>query len=234
MTTTAIRIIRGALDALSLRGAGQAVNGTIAADLLATLNTMLNGMNLGPTFAYQDIETISPLAANTPYLTIGPGLDLDIARPNRIEGSSFIRVGKIDYPLMPVDTDTFNSIVMKTLNGPWPVVCYWDGASPNGTVSFWPQGACEVHLITRLATGHFADLTTEYALPDGYERMFIFSLAEEAAPSLEVQVPASVTRIAQGARRAVQRNNLTIPQLDIPRISGPDGRYVLADFIAGF
>ncbi len=232
--TTAIKIIRGALDQLGLRGAGQNVSGTIAGEMLDTLNTMTNGMNLGPTFAYRDVETVVALAANTPYLTIGPAQQIAIARPNRIENSSFIRVGTIDYPLLPVDTASYNQIVMKTMNGPWPVVCYWDEGNPLGRVYFWPQGLCEVHLVTRLATGNFADLTTDYLLPDGYERMFIFSLAEEAAPALEVQPSPGVIRIAQAARRAVQRNNLTVPQLYVPCITDTnDGRYVLADFIAG-
>lgn len=232
--TTATKIIRGALDALGLRGAGQNVSGVDAEHCLRRLNTLLDAMNLGPTFSYTDVETVVSLPANTSSLTIGLAQQINIARPSRIESSSFIRVGTIDYPLEIVDRDAYNDIVLKTLSGPWPLVCFWDGGNPLGRIYFWPQGACSVHLVTSAAVGNFADLTTDYALPNGYERMFIYSLAEEVAPDFEVQPSASVVKIAQSSRRMVQRNNLTVPQLNIPQVVGPDGRYVLADFIAGF
>jgi hypothetical protein len=231
--TTATKIIRGALDLLGIRGAGQNVDGTVATDMLSLLNTLLDAMQLGPTFAYANTETVFSLPANTISRTIGPGQQINIARPSRIETSSFIRVANIDYPLESVDQDTYNEIVMKTLSGTWPVVCFWDGGNPLGNVFFWPQGACSVHLVTSNAVGNFADLTTDYSLPIGYERMFMYALAEEAAPSFEVQPSARVVQIAQASRRMVKRNNLTVPQLKIPRLIGEDGRYVLADFIAG-
>jgi len=231
--TAATKIIRGALDLLGIRGAGQNVDGTVATDMLSLLNTLLDAMMLGPTFAYAQTETVVSLPANTASLTIGAGQQINIARPERIETSSFVRISNIDYPLEPVDRDTYNSIVMKTLSGPWPVVCFWDGGNPIGNVYFWPQGACSVHLVTSTPVGNFADLTTEYSLPVGYERMFMYSLAEEAAPSFEVQPSQRVVQIAQASRRMVKRNNLTVPQLKIPRVVGEDGRYVLADFIAG-
>lgn len=231
--TTATKIIRGALDQLGVRGAGQNVDGTLATELLGILTTMVDAMNLGPTFSYTDVETVVSLPANVSSLTIGPAMQINIQRPARIETSSFIRVGTLDYPLVPIDHETYNDIVLKVMNGPWPEVCYWDGGNPTGNLYFWPQGACSVHLVTSAQVANFADLTTDYALPNGYERMFIFSLAEEAAATLETQVPPQVMKIAQSARRAVRRNNLTVPQLAIPQITDCGKRYILTDFIAG-
>lgn len=231
--TTAIKIIQGAMNSLGLLGAGQNARGIDAEHCLGRLNTLLNAMNLGPTFAYTDTETVFALPANTTSRTIGVAQQIAIARPDRIETSSFVRVGNLDYPLLPVDHETYNGIVMKTLSGPWPAVCYWDGGSPNGVIYFWPQGACSVHLVTSASVGLFADLTTDYSLPNGYERMFQYSLAEEIAPDFEVQPSASVVKIAQQTRRMVKRINLTVSQLDIPQIAEQEGRYILADFIAG-
>jgi hypothetical protein len=232
--TNATKIIHNALDSLGLRGTGQRVEGAVLTHCLARLNTMLEAMNLGPTFAYTQTTTVVPVTSASMSLSIGPGQDIDIARPDRIEGSSFVRVGTVDYPLTPVDRDTYNSIQLKTLGSAWPSVCFWDGGNPLGNVFLWPQGTAVVHLVTSTAVGHFADLTTEYALPNGYERMFSFSLAEEVAPDFQAEVPASVTRIAQASRRIVKRNNLTVPQMNIPRTLDQDnGRYASAEIIAG-
>lgn len=232
--TTAIKIIRRALDVLGLRGAGQNVRGIDAEHCLNALNTMLDAMNLGPTFAYTQTETVVAVTSATVSLTIGPAQQINIDRPNRIETSSFVRVGAVDYPLTPVDRDTYDAIQLKTLGSAWPVVCYWDGGNPLGTVKLWPQGTASVHLVTSTAVGNFADLTTDYALPNGYERMFIYSLAEEVAPDFEVQPPPSVVKAAQASRRIVKRNNLTVPQMNIPRGLDQDGgRFASAEVIAG-
>lgn len=234
MTTTATKIIRGAMSALGLRGASQRVSGNDAEHCLERLNVMLNAMNLGGTFAFEQTTSVVAVTGSTVSLTIGPAQQIDIPRPTRIEDSSFVRVGAVDYPLTPVDLDTYNAIQLKTLGSAWPVVCYWDGGNPLGTVKLWPQGVAEVHLVTMKAVGNFADLTTEYSLPDGYERMFTYSLAEEIAPDYETEVPASVTRIARGARMVVQRNNLTVPQMNIPRgLEQDSGRFASAEVIAG-
>jgi hypothetical protein len=231
--TTASKIIRGALDALSLRGAGQAVDGTVAADLLSTLNTMIDGMNLAPTFAYSATETIVQVPASTSSLTIGPGMQIDIPRPDRIESSSFSRVSTIDYPLQPVDRDTYNSIFQKTIGTSWPTVCFFDGGNPTGNLFLWPQAQVELHLVTSLNVAQFADLTTDYVLPRGYERLFIFALAEECAPGFEVVVPASVAKIAAAGRRMVKRMNLNVPQLSVDLPSNARGWYSKAAFLGG-
>lgn len=222
------------MSSLGLLGAGQNVRGIDAKDCLSRLNTMLDAMNLGPTFAYSQVETIIPITGSTVSLTIGPGQQIDIARPNRIESSSFVRVGTVDYPVTPVDRDTYDAIQLKMLGSAWPVVCFWDGGNPLGNVFLWPQGVASLHLVTSVAVGNFANLTTEYALPSGYERMFIYSLAEEIAPDFEVQPSASVVKIAQASRRIVKRNNLTVPQMNIPQsLDQNSGRFASAEVIAG-
>lgn len=233
-TTTGGKIIRGALDKLGLRGAGQKVDGTVEIDMLGTLNTLIASLNLGPTFAWAQTETIIPLLAATKSLTIGPGQQIDIDRPDRIEDSCFVRVGTVDYPCRPVDRDTYNAIQLKTLGSAWPVVLFWDAGNPLGNIYLWPQGPAALHLVTSMQVSQFADVTTEYDLPNGYERLLIYTLAEESAPEFQVQVPASVARIAGAARRMVKRNNLDVPQMDIPRTLDEDsGRFASAEVIAG-
>jgi len=230
--TTATKIIRGAMSALGLRGASQRVGGGDLEHCLERLNTMIDGWNLGPTFAFNDLETVFALPAVS-SVTIGPGMQIDIPRPTRIEISSFTRVATIDHPLDVIDRETYNSIFQKTIGTAWPVACFFDGGNPTANLFFWPQAQCELHLVTRLSAGNFANVTTDYQLPAGYERAFIFSLAEEIAPDYETAVPDSVARRAAGARRMVKRANLTVPQLDVPLPTQQRGWYTKAEFLGG-
>lgn len=214
MTTTATAIIRSALDKLSLRGAGQSVGGNDLAHCLAALNRMCATMNLGPTFAYTQRDTVQAIAAAS-SVTLGPGMTINIPRPTRIEGSSFTRVGGIDRPLDVVSREEYNGIALKTIGTSWPQVCFFDGGSPTGRLYFWPVAACELHLVTSEAVASFADVTTQYTLPDGYDQLFIYCLAEEVAPDYEVTPRPGVLSMAKRLRRLVKRANVDVPQLDV-------------------
>ena len=180
------------------------------------LNVMLDSWNLSPDFAFTDLETVYALPSATQSLTIGPLMQINIPRPDRIELGSFVRVSGNDYPLEVIDRTTYNNIMQKDQGGSGPSVVFFDGGNPTGKLYFWQTGACELHLVTRVSAGSFADLTTDYQLPAGYARAFQFSLSEEIGPAFETAVPDSVARIAAGARRVVKRANLSVPQLGIP------------------
>ncbi|MGH7185093.1 MAG: hypothetical protein ACREIB_02290, partial [Pseudomonadota bacterium] len=62
-----------------------------------------------------------------------------------------------------------------------------------------------------------------FLLPTGYERMLVFSLAEEVAADYEREIPPTVARNATNARRAVKRVNSRVPTLQLP--SGLPGQW---------
>lgn len=232
--TTAGKIISQALDGLGLRGAGQTVDGTVEKDVFYRLNVMVDGMNLGPTFAYTQLETVFNLPAATVSVTIGPGMTVNIPRPTRIEESSFVRVSGNDYPLTPVSREEYNGIMQKGQGGSWPSRVFYDAGNPTGNLYFWQTGLCEVHLVTRVAVASFADVTSQYTLPTGLERMLWSSLAEEIAPDFQVPVPDSVARIASAARRMFRRVNVQVPQLDIPDIASGGNNLLEGNILGGW
>lgn len=232
--TTATKIIRQALDALSLRGAGQNVDGTVLSDCFQSLNVLIDGLNLGPTFAYTETETVFQLPTNTISLTIGPGMQINIPRPTRIEDGSFVRVSGNDYPLEVIDRAEYNSIMQKTQGGSWPSFAFYDAGNPTGNLFFWQSGACEIHIVTRASMGVFADVTTDYVLPTGLERLLWSSLAEEIAPSFEAVVPVSVAKIASVARRMYRRMNVQVPQLVLPDIGNTSVDAQVGNILGGW
>ena len=226
--TTGAAIVGGALGKLGLQGAATDTDGNDLAYCLAALNDACDSLGLVPTMTATETETTFALAAVS-SVTLGPGQAIDIARPQRIEPTSFTRQGGVDHPLEPVDRDTYNEIAQKGVAGAWPLVCFWDGGNPTGRLYLYPPAACELHLFTRPAVAFFADAVAEYTLPAGLKEVLVYVLAERVAPDFQVPLPDSVARTGANLLRAWKRSNVRVPQLD----TTPRRRDVRAEFLSG-
>lgn len=227
--TTAGAIIRKSLGNLSIVTPARKVRADELAVGLESLNDLLDETRLPPFFATSKTETVVTLPPNTPYLTIGLGQQINIARPVRIEYGSFTRQAALDYPLAVWSQAQYAAISQKTLSQSWPAGCFFDGGNPIGRVYFWPLSNIELHLFTLTQPGYFANVTTEYDLTPGMTNFCIYTLACELSNVMGVAVPARVVARAQSLRRQIISSNLTVPQLDVG-ISRSDPQ---ADFLRG-
>lgn len=214
---SAVQIFNQSLGLLGVKTPGQPISGGLLPDSLVRLNTMLDAWRLDSLKAY----AVQRLTANvsTATRTIGPAGDFVIdPRPTRIEPGSFFTSGGVDYPVTPVSAQQFNAIAVKADGGLGPEVVHLDTAFPVGTLYFYPvpASAVSVTLLVQTQLAEFPDLTTNVVLAPGYERMIVFSLAEEVAADYEREVPPTVTRNAASARRAVKRANSRVPSLALP------------------
>lgn len=215
---TALQIILSSASKLGVLQAGQSMEGDDIDVCFRALNLMLDGWRgrpSAPLLSWQDTETIIALPDGTASLTIGPGQQVNVPLPGRIELSSYVRVSGIDYPLRVVDEPQFNRIALKSLSGVWPSVVNLQGGASTGTLRFWPQGQSEVHLVTRVPFLRFADLTTNYPLAPGFERAMVFNLCPEIAADFTVPVPVQVMSEATRSMRAIKGNQAIVPQLDV-------------------
>lgn len=230
--TTAAAIAKASLSKLGLLTGNKAPQGSALATCMKALNTFADSLQLSRPFAHELLETVVQVTAGTVSMTLGPGADIDIPRPVFIADCSYIRVSGIDHRVEILDDRGWAGISQKTLTGSWPQALRFDGGMPTGNLFFWPQGGGELHLFTpTVSVSNFADATTSYELPPGYERMFIYNLAIEVAPDFEVTPRPVIFETAKSTRRAVKLANLTVPALSTPSLGG--GRYTEADFIAG-
>jgi hypothetical protein len=214
---TANRIIRSALGKLGLVAPGESVKPGDAADCLIALNTMLDAWRVESLYAYATQTLTAMLPPGTQAVSIGPGATLNITpRPVRIEGG-FFRVGSTDYPFDFITEDQWNAIEVKGTFTVAPEVVHYEATLPAGTLRLFPgvAGSAEAHIDVQVQLAAFADLTTDYALAQGYERALLFSLAEEVAADFEREVPPTVARNAANARRLLKRANHSVPQLDV-------------------
>lgn len=216
---TAANIIRSSLGLLGVAAPGEPVNPNQAEDCLRALNVMLDGWGVENLYAYATQDITHAVVSDASSLTIGPSTaDITVsARPVRFEGGSYFSQGGVDYPMHRITEAEYNGIGIKDIAGLGPCGFKYVPSLPNGVLFFWPQATAgtTLHLIAQVQVSAFANLSTEYTLPPGYERALIFSLAEEVAALFEREIPPTVGRNAANARRFIKRANVVVPQLQV-------------------
>lgn len=215
--TTALELINRAYTLLGVKDPGQSMPGTMTVDALEVLNTMIDSWRTEEFFVYQINEMIYAMSPNQQTVTIGPGQQIDVPVPLKIERGTFVRSGGIDYQVVGIDRVQYAQIMLKTTGSSFPSAVFYDRAYPFGTLYFWPlpAGAYELHLPLWLQLSEFADVETDIELAPGYRRALEYSLAEELAPGL-VDTPPAVIKTGARARANVKRVNRETPVLDVP------------------
>ena len=230
---TALSMIKSAMRKAQVSTKGETPDSDESADGLAVLNAMLDSWQVDRLFVYQVKEESFTWAANDQTQTIGAAGDFVTDLPTRVADDCEFVVNNISYPVTLIDVDAWASIPDKTTTStaPWFIYPEYGAALvtlycypiPNANVSF------KLRSWKRLQS--FAALTTDLALPPGYQRAIEYSLAEEFGPEFGVDVPAAVSRIAMSARRIIRRVNSPSPVMrsDAGRMSRRQGANVKAD-----
>jgi hypothetical protein len=148
-------------------------------------------------------------------LTIGPGGNIDTQRPERFEAGCYFSWGGLDFELIEITEAEYNRITLKSVGGLGPTWFDYTPSLPLGTLRFFPRipSSAVLRMPVQVHLTAFADLTTLYTLPAGYERALVFTLAEEVAADYEREIPPTVARNAAAARRILKRANHKVPQL---------------------
>lgn len=222
---TALNLIEEILQELGVLGAGETPDADDAALCLSAINTVLDSWRLENLYAYTQNLVTFTLPAGTVSRTIGPGMQIDTVRPVRIESGSFITVGNLDYPLEVISQEQYDSITLKTLEGPWPTVCMYQDDYPTGSIKFYPLGACTVSLLLQVPLTSFPLSTTTFDMPPGYRRALSLTATEEVATKFKVQPQPITTMKARNARRILKRANFTVPELSVGASPQLPGRY---------
>jgi hypothetical protein len=149
----------------TLTGAGGNVN---------EVGTYLLNINYPSGVASQLIQAYysKPLNINSAYVRIATS-----------QSGSPVLNGGIDYPVACISLDNYNSIGLKTLNGPWPKALYFNANEDSGNVFLWPnpsQG--EVHMFAETLFRNYDSLYDDATLPQGYTLALRWCLAERLLP----------------------------------------------------
>ena len=144
-------------------------------------------------------------------------------RPLRIN-SAFVRVinsasGVQDYPVVPIHYEQYETIGIKTLDGPWPRAVYYQPSEPLGVLNYWPNPSSgEMHLFCDTVLNRFQTLYDTIVLPQGYFMALMWSLAEVLIPAFPATGNAAETRalvpeFAARGRALIKRTNMQPQQV---------------------
>jgi hypothetical protein len=212
--TTATYLIGGALSKLGVNRAGDPIDPDDEPLGLSALNTLIDSLNLPGGFAYTNTDVSATLGIGAASLTIGPAMSLATVRPVRIEVGSRCTLSGVDYEMWGIDEAQYNAIPVKDTQG-IPRRFWLDSGAATGTVYYYPTPAVSVvvHHPVQQQASEFADMTTDYVLPQGCERALLYALAVELAPDYETQPSETVLRTAANSMREFKRANVVIPKL---------------------
>jgi hypothetical protein len=123
-----------------------------------------------------------------------------------------INNGGLDYQIAILNVEEYERIGLKTLNGPWPKVVYYQPADPLGNIFVWPnpsQG--EMHLFCDTLFTRYVTVNDAIVLPQGYAMALRWNLAQRLMPMYgktnQTQI-AMITQFAEQGKGLIKRNNM--------------------------
>lgn len=134
-------------------------------------------------------------------------------------GSMTVTLSQITYSVNMRDQLWWNDQGYKPIDA-IPVNCWYDATYPNGTMNFFPRPygpfVCAVDCQRKL-TGPLL-LTTDIALPEGYEAWIVAELACDIWPSFKGRQPLNRDLLADRtmARATLKRQNYSPLEMALP------------------
>jgi hypothetical protein len=186
MQASALDIIKGAMRAVNILSAGRNPTADETSDYLAILNQMLDGWNAERLMIFT-VQRLGPFDL-TPgqqfyKVGLGPGADISISRPPRIELITILWLGNPVQPaelgLDMLDEQGWASIPVKNIPGPLPQKVWDDGGFPQRTLAYWPIPTIDIQTVFYGwgALTQFPDQATQLVFPPGYLEALRFNLA---------------------------------------------------------
>jgi len=200
-------------------GIGSVISGTgITAG--TTITGVISGTGLTGTYT---VSLSQSVASTTITGTIVPtNIQAYYQKPLSID-SAYVRIatsqsgspilnGGIDYPVAVLNLENYNSIGLKTLNGPWPKALYFNPGADSANLFLWPNpSGGEVHMFAKTVFRRYETLYEDVVLPQGYFMCLRWCLAERLMPMYGKNDPATIgmiTNFAAQAKSTVKRTNM--------------------------
>lgn len=212
------QLIPRAMKTIGALAAGEAASGEETDDALTILNAMVDGWGAQRLTIHIVTRTAYNLTANTQTYTIGTGGTFNQARPvwiplaGVIPDSTKPATELLELPIELLDVQEWWQIPIKGTKATYPLKAYYDRewSAGLGNISVWPiPNVANVQLVlyTPRALVKFADLTTDYTFPPGYEEALKYQLAKRLAPEFGRPWSAELEDLARETFAVIKRAN---------------------------
>lgn len=217
MATAALDIITDSMVEIGAYSPGETLAANHQALGLLRFQNQLNSWQADMlTLNLQDRDTFA-LTAGTNTFTIGPGGNLNTARPVFIEGMNYVVPGTspaTEVPMGPMDDDSYMGLSQKSLSSSLPTLYYYNATftptAPWGTMFVWPTVSQNVTLVLYLSRGIDvpATLTTSVGGPQGYAEAFMYQLALRLCGPMARPMPDGLPEMAAASYARMKRPNI--------------------------
>jgi hypothetical protein len=205
----ALDIIRDAYERLNRLSPGETLGAEETAFAFRRLNLLVDEMSAVGQFLFRTVLTS---AAQTGNITLGAGSWASIPVGTKIHSAS-----QDGFSLAPLDMAQYGDIYAPTTTGT-PAMWAHDGLA---TVYLYPVATGQtIELETRVGVSEFADTTTTYTAPQGYESLLGASLAVRLASPVLGRLPPELVREERRLSTAVRKYRPAI--VDVQSFTGGD------------
>jgi len=198
---------------------GMTISGTgvTAGTTIVGFGTGAGGnVNEGGTYTVSQAQTVASTTISA-YYERPLSIDSAFVRVATMQGGSSVAGGYLDYPVAVLDLQSYESLGIKQLNGPWAKMVYYQPSETLGTLYVFPNPANgELHLFTNTIFRQFNTLTDTITLPQGYNMALRWCLAERLMPMYGKASTTQITMInayAAQAKATIKRMNMQPPQV---------------------
>jgi hypothetical protein len=236
--TTAGDLVFKSLRRSGVLGLGQQPAAQMSADALAELNQMLAQWARRRWMVFHLVDT-AKICTGAQFYTVGAGGDFDITRIDRIEAAYIRQLNvngqqPVDFWLVPIESfEEYSRLAVKRLTANPPESFFFDSGYPLGKLYPWPipSNGFELHILTKAALQHIANLNDVLLLPPEYEDAIDYSLRVRYRAAWRLPADPQVIGLAKAALKTVRTSNLQLDKLRMPKaLSNTRGRYnIFAD-----
>lgn len=238
--TRGTTVVAGALRLIGVLGQGSAPTASQLQEGMRRLNMMM-----GQWFTQSQTQPVLgrqvfPCVSNKQVYTVGPGGDLDMPRPLKLDGLGLLLNGnngsippqqQSELPRLVFTTDQWQHIQIKALpNALFTGALYQPTFTGGfGTLTVWPIPNNNLHSIVLYqldALPLFTTAVAQYDLPEGADEALEYNLAVRLAAPNTVPVPSDVaalarTSLANFKRSTAKWNDMPVdPMFAINRRTG--------------
>jgi hypothetical protein len=212
MMPSALEIVTRAMKIAGALGQNETPSSSEASDGLISLNDMLSSWDTDETYIFTIDSDVFNLTTGVTTYTIGTGGDFNTDRPV-IFDSVVANLNGISYPLKQLNAQDYADIAYKANSTGIPEFYYCDFAFPLATIYLYgaPSSGLTLTIGKTQRLTQFADLTTQYQFPPGYNRLLNYGLAMEIAPDYGMTLTPEAQFIASESKANVRNRNLPEP-----------------------
>lgn len=223
---TGASLISGAFNVLGMYEAGESPTAAESSGALRRLNNLIRRWSLEHFTIPFVARTVKAITANQASYTVGTGGDINIVRPAVLEGVGLLlndaQPFPVEIPRGLMSDDAWQAVPVKDLTNPLFTDGYYNPTYSGqlGTLTLWPVPTDDTTSVVVYALqqlGTFADTTTSYDVPDGYEEALEYQLALRLATPYGRPIPPELPGLAASALAVIKRANAGARLNDVPQ-----------------